>query len=281
MTRLNIGGYDTLEFVRDTEFGVVLGRDGDEVLLPNRLVPTGTRPGDRLRVFVYTDSEDRIVATTQTPHAVVGEFAAMDVVDVAPHGAFLDWGLDKHLLVPHREQVTELAPGDRPVVRVFLDEASGRVAASTRVQKFLAPPPRGLRPGNVVAVLVVEVRPLGYDVILNDSFRGLIYTDQAPVPLVAGLRTRGWVQRLRPDGRVDATMRPPIREALVSEGDLILQRLGAAGGFLPLHDGSEPEEIQQALGLSKKAFKRAVGALYRQRRISLEDRGIRLAMAPK
>lgn len=275
MSKIQIGRFNDLEVLRRTKQGIYLGTDEEDVLLPDRYVPADARVGDRLKVFVYTDSEDRLVATTRKPAAVLGEFAMLEVVEVAKIGAFLDWGLEKDLLAPFREQALRMAEGRSYLVRVCLDEKTGRLFASSRITKYLSPP-RGLKSGKPVEVQVYELTPLGYNVILNQEFRGLLYHDQTPERLRVGDLWDGWVQKVRPDGGVDVTLRPTTKEAVVEGKPLILEQLEEAGGFLPYHDGSDPAEIERVFGMSKKAFKRAMGNLFRERLIVIEDDGIRL-----
>lgn len=278
---LRIGDFNELPVARDSEFGLYLEADGEEVLLPNKYVPAGAHVGDVLRVFVYTDSEDRPVATTLEPHAVVGDVVSLEVLDVGDHGAFLDWGLEKDLFVPHREQAPPLHVGDDAVVLVMFDERSGRVIATTRLEEHLSRTPRGFAPGQPVRALIAQLTPMGYTVVLDSSSLGFIYEDQTPRDLRVGESASGWVQRIRPDGRVDVTLRPPAKLAKKEDAPFILDRLQEAAGFLPFHDGSDPDDIDRAFSMSKKAFKRAIATLYRQRRIVIEREGIRLVRKAK
>ena len=274
---LAIGSFNELEVTRESEHGVYLGTPPDDVLLPVKYVPDGTQIGDRLRVFVYTDSEDRPVATTRTPHAVAGELALLPVVEVGKAGAFLDWGLEKDLLAPFREQAKPMIAGKSYVVWVYLDERSGRVAASSRIDRFLVKSRRGWRPGQAVQALFYQQTPLGYKVALEGRYPGLLYRDQAPARVRLGDRLTVYVQRVREDGRVDLMLQPPVKQVVEEGKPRILEELEAAGGFLPYHDGSDPEEIQRVFGMSKKSFKRAIGNLFKERRITIEASGIRLA----
>ena len=282
---IRIGDFNELRVTRNTEFGLRLEDqegDGEDVLLPNAFVPAeGAAPGAVLRVFVYTDSEDRPVATTQEPFGIVGDVVPLEVVDVGNVGAFLDWGLDKDLLVPHREMSVPLEPGDEAVVLVRLDERTGRVVGTTRLEEHLSRAPSGFAPGQVVRALVAQRTPLGWTVALDAESLGFIYEDQAPEELRIGDSADGWVQRVRPDGRVDVTLRPPAKVAVKEDAPEILRALDRAGGFLALHDGSPPEEIERAFGISKKAFKRAIAGLYRQQKIVIEATGIRRVKLPR
>lgn len=274
MSKIEIGKTNRMTVARRAPPGVYLEAGGREVLLPNRWVPEGIEPGAELDVFVYTDSDDRPVATTQKPHAEIGEFALLEVVDVTPHGAFLDWGLDKDLLVPIPEQDHRLKKGERVVVAVCLDEHTQRVMASSRLGQFLETSPGELAPGAEVGLLVYRVTDLGAQVIVDDRHAGLVYDSETFGELRVGDRVRGYVRRVRPDGKLDISLRAPGALGRGSETRTLLRALEQAGGFLPLHDDSPPEEISRLLGMSKKAFKRAAGILYRQRLVRLSPQGI-------
>lgn len=277
---IEIGKTNRLTAARRAPPGVYLASEGREVLLPNRYVPEGLNMGDELSVFVYTDSSDRPVATTQKPLAEVGQFACLSVIDVSAHGAFLDWGLDKDLLAPLPEQESRLQKGERVVVAVCLDEHTQRVIASTRLAQFLEPPTSAPAPGALVELLVYRRTELGAQVIVDDRHAGLVYASEMYTPLAVGERTQGYVQRLRDDGKLDISLKPPGAAGRDEDTRALLRALEAKGGFLPLHDDSSPEDISRQLGMSKKAFKRASGNLYRQRRVLLSPDGIRLLDAP-
>lgn len=271
---IEIGKTNRLKAARRAPPGVYLEHGGREVLLPNRFVPEGLELGTELDVFVYTDSSDRPVATTQKPHAEVGHFAFLEVVDVTPHGAFLDWGLDKDLFVPAAEQESRLRKGDGVVVAVCLDEHTQRVMASSRLSQFLDADLSELAPQAPVELLVYRLTELGALVIVNDRHAGLVYQSELFTPVSVGERRSGYVQRLREDGKVDVSLRPPGAAGRDEDTRALIAALQAHGGRLPLHDGSSPEEIARLLGMSKKAFKRAAGNLYRQRLVQLTPQGI-------
>lgn len=251
--------------------GLILGEEESEVLLPTRYVPEGTLPGNDVEVFVYTDSEDRPIATTETPVAEVDSFAGMSVVSVGSMGAFLDWGLSKDLLLPFRSQWSQVRPGEKVVVRVLLDEVSGRPVASSRVERFLEPPPAGLRPGQSVELLVYHETDLGCKAIVDGLYGGLLYRENGVPTLRVGERGRGVIRRIRPDGRIDLSLSAGGKEGIDDARRIVEAALEAAGGRLDLTDASDPVEIRKRLGISKKAFKRAVGVLYRAREIRLGD----------
>lgn len=271
---IEIGRTNRLTAARRAPPGVYLTSEGSEVLLPNRFVTEDLVLGSELDVFVYTDSSDRPVATTQKPLAEVGQFAFLRVVDTSRHGAFLDWGLDKDLFIPLAEQETRLARGDGAVVAVCLDQHTQRVMASSRLGQFFDSELGELSVGAEVDLFVYRCTELGAMVIVSERYSGLVYQSEQFTPLLVGERARGYVQRLREDGKIDVTLRAPGAAGRDKETQALLRVLEANDGFLPLHDDSPPEEISRWLGMSKKAFKRASGNLYRQRRVRLSPQGI-------
>ena len=271
-----IGKTVSLEVLRAVPMGMMLGSLEQEVLLPSRYVPDGTSPGDVVEVFLYTDSEDRPIATTEKPLAQADEFASLRVVSVNSTGAFLDWGLPKDLLLPFRSQLQRVRPNQRVVVRVLCDPVSGRPVATAMVERFLQPPPDHLREGQAVQLLVYEATDLGSKAIIDDCFGGLLYHEPGRCGLEIGASGTGYVQRIRADGKIDLTLIPSGKAAIDDSRQTLLDALLAAGGRLELSDHSEPEMIRRTLGLSKKAFKRAVGVLYRERRIRIGDSSIEL-----
>ncbi len=266
---IDIGRTNSLEVLRVVSMGLILGAPDEEVLLPKRYVPEGLSPGDVVEVFVYTDSEDRPIATTEKPFAEVDEFASLRVVSVGSMGAFLDWGLSKDLLLPFRSQVERLAPEQHVVVRVLMDRASGRPVATAKVDRYLEVPPSDLREGQPVRLLVYEETELGSKAIVDGRFGGLLYHDPDRVGPDIGAATEAYVQRIRTDGKVDLTLVPSGKAGIDEARDLLIDALRAAEGHLGLGDRSDPEDIRRILGLSKKAFKRAAGTLYREHRIRI------------
>lgn len=273
-----IGRRNTLSIIRESTPGLYLnGGDLGEVLLPRRYIPPNLKQGDRLDVFVYLDSEDRLVATTETPKAMVGEFACLKVISVNPRvGVFLDWGLAKDLLLPFREQDGPVRPGEIIPVYVFLDETSRRIAASARLRRYL--PVRGdlYRERQPVNLLIVSRTPLGYNAIVENDRFGLLYHDQMGTPLEIGQRVRGFVRLQRPDGRLDLGLDSAGFKRVLPLREQIVEALERAGGRLAFDDDSSPEAIRLKFGCSKKAFKQALGGLYKSRRIRFESPGIQL-----
>lgn len=254
------------------------GGEHGEILLPGRYIPRGAGVGATIDVFVYRDSEDRLVATTETPLAMVGQFAYLRVVSVNPGiGAFLDWGLEKDLLLPLREFASPLREGDRRVVRVTMDQKSDRIIASARLGRWLNRVVPHYSEGQKVKVIITGDSPLGYNAIIEHLHRGLLYRSELAGPLATGSEHEAYVRAVRPDGKIDLALDRAGFHRIAPLTDQILAAIEAAGGRLELHDNSSPEQIREAFGISKKAFKQAIGSLYRARRIVIEPTGIRIA----
>lgn len=272
-----IGKRNSLRIVRSAPPGFYLdGESLGEILLPGRYITAAMAVGGLADVFVYRDSEDRLVATTEQPFATVGKFAALKVVGIrAGVGAFLDWGLDKDLLLPIREMDGPLNPGDFVVVQVALDKRTDRLVASARINRHLDLTPPPYHEGQSVQLLVASKSPLGYNLIVNHAHRGLIYATEVPGQLKIGQTVEGYVRAIRPDGKLDLALGHAGYRRIGQVTEIVLEKLKAAGGSLPYHDNSLPEEIREVFGVSKKAFKQAIGALFRDRLIYIDDDGIR------
>ena len=273
-----LGRINTLAVVRDTPQGLYLdGGALGEVLLPGRLVPRGLRVGGQIEVFLHRDSEDRLVATTERPKACVGEFACMRVKDLHERaGAFLDWGLAKDLLLPYREQRPKVRLGDDVVVAVILDPDTDRIIATTYLSRHLSKEPARYAPGEAVDLLVCGETDLGYNAIVDGRFRGLLYHTNLAGPLRHGARMRGFVKSVREDGKIDLSLDEAGYARVHPLAERILAELERVGGRLNLDDDSDPEAIRDRFGVSKKAFKQALGSLYRARRIAFLNPGIQL-----
>jgi len=276
---LQIGNRNSLKIRRINATGAYLESSEGEILLPGRLVPSSAMVGEELEVFVYVDSEGRLAATTRRPRAMVGEFALLPVRDIVPFGAFLDWGLEKDLLLPLGEQASPAVKGERVLARLYLHE-SGRVAASTKLEKFLRPVDDTLAEGAEVELFVYAYTELGAKVVINDSFAGLLFKNELVVRPGLGERFRGFVKTIRPDGKVDVTLRRGGAGEAAADREIVLRALKASDGRLPLHDKSSPAEIAALLRLSKKSFKRAVGGLYKEGLIDLGEECITLRESP-
>lgn len=273
-----IGEINTLRILRSTSVGLYLGdKDGNDVLLPNKYVSEDFKIDDLIDVFVYKDYEQRWVATTLTPFAKIHEFAYLRVRDVSQHGAFLEWGLEKDLFVPFREQRIKMESGRRYVVYIYQDEETQRLVASTKLNRFLSNEELSVAPGDKVNLLVMETTPLGYNVIINQRHKGLVYHNEIFQEIEVGDRLEGYIKLIRSeDNGIDVSLQPKGVKRLESGAQQILDVLKKSKGFLALHDKSEPSEIMRILNMSKKNFKNSVGILYKQRIISLEADGIRM-----
>lgn len=276
----NLGKRNQLTVLKSAPPGFYLdGGPQGELLLPGALVPEGAKVGDVLDVFLYRDSEDRLVTTTETPHAQVGEFAYLRVVSVAPRiGVFLDWGLSKDLLLPIREIKKEgIQQGDWVVVYVMIDEKTDRIVASMRIKRHLSTQLPTYAEGQAVNLLITGESPMGYNAIVENAHLGLLYHGDLSSPLGTGLRLDGFVRVVREDGKIDLSLDRAGHQRIEPNMNVVIDALTKAGGRMPFHDDSSPEEIRLAFGLSKKAFKQAIGSLFKDRRIVITKHGIRLA----
>lgn len=280
---LNIGKHQLLTAEKETEFGFYLsdGRNHREtVLLPKKFAPAGFKEGDELEVFLSLDSEDRPVATTQKPKAEVGTLAMLRVKETTKIGAFLDWGLDKDLLLPFREQPQRVEAGRSYLVRLYIDEKTGRIVASRRLSRFYTGDVRELVPNQEVKFTVWDKARLGWRVIIEDKYIGIIYDNELFRAVKPGDRFTGFVHCIREEeNRADIRFRPDGFDGVAAGKPAILDALEDAGGFLPLNSKSSVEEIQASFSFSKRVFKQLIGMLYKERKIVITDDGIRLADA--
>ncbi|MEP1781458.1 S1-like domain-containing RNA-binding protein [Reichenbachiella sp.] len=274
---IEIGRYNTLSIARIVPPGAILVDEEDsEVLLPNKYVPENAKDGDELQVFVYTDSEDRPVATTLTPKVMRNEFACLEVKDVNNIGAFMDMGLEKDLLVPFSEQQKNMRPGQWHMVYVYLDQITKRMAASAKIHYYIESENIELESNEEVDLIVGETTPLGTAVIVNNKYQGLVYENEVFQELLKGEKMRGFVKEVREDGKVDISLRKIGMDQLEDGAAKIMERLQLNNGKLSIHDKSSPEEIQMMLQMSKKNFKRSLGILYKQKLVLLKDNSIQL-----
>ena len=270
------GQINTLKVIKEVPFGLYLeGGEFGEILLPNKVVPKGTQVNDLLEVFIYFDSDDKIIATTLRPRAKLDGCAFLKVIDVNPVGAFLDWGLDKDLLVPRPEQRRPMEKDKSYLVYVQLD-SKGRIIASSKLDYFLDKTAPAYKQDEEVSLLIAETTELGTKVIINDTHWGLIHTADIFQTLTYGKKTIGYIKSVRDDGKIDVVLRKKGRDSVRDLAKRIFLDLNKAGGYLPLHDKSSALDIQRAFGESKKSFKSAIGLLYKQGDIDIEDNGIRV-----
>ncbi len=275
---LKAGRTHTLTVSRISDYGLYLeNEEHDEVLLPNRYVSLTDKPGDRKEVFVYHDSEDRLVATTETPLLRVGEAGFLKVVDKTVHGAFLDWGLvGKDLFLPNRNQQGGILTGHSYIVYLYEDDITGRCVATTKLKSFINNDQITVRPREEVGLLVASESPIGYRVIVNSRHWGMIYRDQIFRPVAVGDRLRGFVRRITEDNRIDVTLQQQGFAQVRDSAQTLLELLRQNGGHLPLNDDSDPEEVRRLTAMSKKTFKRSVGMLLKQGTVEMNDRGIQI-----
>lgn len=273
-----IGERATLPIIREKPVGVYLDAgDLGEILLPRREMPVNWSIGAFVDVFLYFDSEDRPVATLKQPKAMPGQFAKLRCVEVSGVGAFLDWGLPKDVLVPFREQKVRMEPGKFYLVRLFIDEETGRIIASTRLSRHLDQTPPPWRGGEKVELMLYAKTPLGYKAIIENTHSGLIYANEVFQDLQPGEKLTGYIADRRPDGKIDLSLNPPGRQRVTDLSEQILSELKARGGFWNIGDHSSAEEIKEELGVSKRTFKQTLGSLLKARKITIEEKGIRLA----
>ncbi|WDP92250.1 MAG: hypothetical protein HUN04_22015 [Desulfobacter sp.] len=268
-----VGQFHELPVENLSDYGVYLSFGRDRVLLPNKYVPEGIGVGEKIRVFIHTDSEDRPVATTLKPAGVVGDIVPLKVRDTAAFGIFMDWGLEKDLLVPRSEQQGRMEIGETHLVKICLDESSHRIYGSTLWDELCPGGAADPAPGEAVDLIIHSITPIGYIALINQAGQGLLYKNETFEDLSIGDQCRGYVLKRRKDGKVDLTLKQPGYASVEGSAQKILAVLEAGTGFSPCHDKSRPEEIQAAFSMSKKEFKRAVGRLYKQGRITLEKAG--------
>lgn len=270
---LDLGLKHTLTIDRDTPPGLFLKDEtGEEVLLPNKYKPSEFEIGDALEVFVYLDFDERPVATTLEPKVMLDEFAYLTCVDSNDFGAFLDWGLEKHLFVPHMEQAYKMIKGEQYLIFCYLDEQTNRLVASSRVNKFVDNSILTVEHFDEVDLIVTNPTEMGYNVIVNEIHIGLLYKDEVFQDLRTGDRLKGIVKKIRPDNKIDVSLQRPGYRGIEPNAKKIMEVLQTTeDGFLPLHDKSKPELIYDSVHLSKKAFKKAIGTLYKERQITIEN----------
>lgn len=275
---VEIGKTNTLRVVKEVDFGLYLdgGDEFGEILLPTRYVPEDAEVDHYLDVFIYTDSEDRIIATTEEPYGEVGDFAYLKCVGVTNFGAFLDWGLAKDLFVPFREQAHDMDEGLSYFVRIYLDDETDRIVGSSKTNQFLDNSPIDFEENDKVDLIIGTASDLGVRVVINGSHSGLIYHNEIFQKLKPGQKTEGYIKKIREDDKVDVSLQQAGYEKVEGIAGEILQKLEKSGGYMELNDKSSPESIKHVFGISKKVFKKAIGALYRERLITIESNGIRL-----
>jgi predicted RNA-binding protein (virulence factor B family) len=274
---MEVGKYNTLQILRGTSVGMYLGdKEGGDVLLPHKYIPENAQIGENIEVFIYRDSEDRLIATTLKPLILLNQFAILEVVAATQFGAFLDWGLEKDLFVPFKEQNHKLQKGQYVPVYLYLDDQTDRVVASAKLNKYFKNLDGvDLDEGQEVDLLVFEKTELGHNVIVNNLYKGLVYENETFRRLAWGDTTKGYVKLIRDEGKIDISLQPlGFLKTLEPNQKAILDKLQQSGGTLNLSDSSDPIEIQEVLEMSKKAFKKAIGVLYKDKKILIKDDSI-------
>jgi len=280
---IEIGKYNALTILRDTKVGLFLGTPETDpegihdILLPNKYVPNEFEIGEELIVFVYLDHEERPVATTLEPYILLNEFALLRVNYTNQIGAFMDWGMEKDILVPFKEQARPMEKGKRYLVYLYMDEKTNRLVASSKTNQFLKNEELTVEKGEEVELIVSHITEIGINVIINERHKGLLYKDEVYDDAIrTGDRMRGYIKNIRPDNKIDVSLQIQGYQSIEPNADIILDELRASRGFLRLTDNSHPEDIKTVLKMSKKTFKKAIGALYREKLIEIKEDGIYL-----
>jgi predicted RNA-binding protein (virulence factor B family) len=273
---IEIGKYNTLTVEKLVDFGIYLTDGTDSILLPKKWVLRDMLPGKEVEVFIYKDNEERPIATTLKPYATVGEFACLKVKDLNELGAFMDWGIEKDIFVPYREQATEMQAGRRYVVYIFVDSVTDRVVASSKLSKFINQDDIDVKELEEVEILISKKTDLGYEAIINGKLKGLIYENEIFSPIQVGDIRSAFIKKIREDNKIDLSLQ--ARDFGISDDakTKILEVLEQRNGFLALNDDSEPDDIKEQLHMSKKSFKKAIGGLFKDKKIRITERGIEL-----
>lgn len=271
-----IGQYNTLKIDRSTNVGLFLTKDDKDILLPNKYVPKDYNIGDEITVFVYLDHEERPIATTLEPYIKLNEFGWLRVNYINEFGAFLDWGLEKDLFVPFKEQARPMEQGKRYLVYMYADERTNRLVASSKTNQFLNNDEVNLEKNEEVDLIISHITDLGINVIINEKHKGLVYKDETFVEVKPGQRCKGYIKNVRPDGKIDVSFQKLGYDAVEPNAQKILNELQSSRGFLRLNDNSHPEDIKTVLQMSKKTFKKSIGLLYKEKLIEIKDDGIYL-----
>lgn len=275
-TMIEIGKYNTLKIDRDTKVGLFLTDGNADILLPNKYVPEEYEIGDEIAVFVYLDHEERPIATTLEPYIFLNEFALLRVNYTNKFGAFMNWGMEKDLFVPFKEQARPMEQGKRYLVYMYIDEKTGRLVASSKTNQFLDNKVITVEKGEEVDLIISHITEVGINVIINEKHKGLLYKNEVYDDLRTGDRIIGYIKNIRPDGKIDVSATKLGFEKLEPSSQYILDELKASRGFLRLNDDSHPEDIKTVLKMSKKTFKKAIGVLYKQKLIEIKEDGIHL-----
>ncbi len=273
---IKVGEYNTLKVIREVDFGLYLEDGAEGILLPKRFVPVNTGVGDEITVFLYHDGEDRLIATTQKPRGILGDIVKLRAVTVTPQGAFLDNGLMKDLFVPKSKQQQGMIPNGEYLVKIYLDEQTGRLAATEKIEPYLSNEELTVKELETVDLVVYRRTDIGYVVIINNRHTGVLHHNEIYRNITPGDRFTGFVKKIYPDNKIDVAAGKPGYQRVEDESEKIVRLLNENNGYLPYHDRSDPEDIYSFFGMSKKTFKMTTGNLYKQRKISFEKDGIKL-----
>lgn len=274
---VRVGEYNFLKVDREVDFGVYLDDGREGILLPKRFVPKGAKPGDELKVFVYHDSEDRLIATTQEPKGKAGDIVRLKAVSVTRQGAFLDNGLMKDLFVPKSKQLSQMYPGEEYLVKIYIDERTGRLAATEKIQPFLSNDHLAVKEMDPVHLTVYRKTEIGYEVIINNVHTGILHFNEVYRDIEVGNSFEGFIKKIYPDNKIDVVAGKSGYQRVEGEAGKVLQLLEQNNGYLPYNDKSDPAEIYSFFGMSKKTFKMTTGKLYKERKIEFTKTGIKLA----
>jgi predicted RNA-binding protein (virulence factor B family) len=275
-SRIKVGEYNELRIARAFDFGMYLGEAKDVVLLPKRFIPSGVEVGDMLKVFVYHDSEDRLIATTQQPKGIVGDIVYLPVVSVTAQGAFMDWGLMKDLFVPKSKQLMGMRVGGHYLVKIYLDERTGRIAASEKIESYLSNEQLTVKELEPVDLLVYRRTDIGYVVIINNRHTGVLHFNDIYQDIELGDRLQGYIKNIREENKIDVGTGKTGYQRVEDEAGKVMRLLKENKGYLPYNDKSSPEDIYSFFGMSKKTFKMTTGNLYKNRKIVFTPTGIKL-----
>jgi predicted RNA-binding protein (virulence factor B family) len=280
---IKVGAYNNLKVIREVAFGVYLDDGAEGILLPKRFMPEGVKIDDEIRVFLYHDGEDRLIATTQQPKGILGDIVKLRCISVTPQGAFLDNGLMKDIFVPKSKQQRGMIPNGEYLVKIYLDEQTGRLAATEKIESFLSNEELTVKELDIVDLLVYRRTDIGYVVIINNQHTGVLHHNEIYRDITSGDTFKGFIKKIYPEDkagkdrfRIDVAAGKPGYNRVEDETEKIIRLLQENDGYLPYYDKSDPEEIYSFFGMSKKTFKMTVGNLYKQKKISLEKTGIRL-----
>jgi len=273
---VKMGEYNVMKVIKEKPMGVFLDDGREGILLPKRFVPTGTKTGDELKVFLYHDSEDRPIATTQKPYGVLGDIVKLKAVNVTNQGAFLDWGLMKDLFIPKSQMKNYMVANGEYLVKIVMDEKTGRLAATEKLETFLSNESLTVKEKDIVELLVYRRTDIGYEVIINNMHKGILHNNEIYRNISIGDKFSGFIKNILPENKIDVAAGKPGYNRVEDETEKIVRLLNENDGYLPYHDKSSPEDIYSFFEMSKKTFKMALGNLYKQHKISFTKTGIQL-----